>query len=529
MKHFKFCVACLAIFVMVFTSCIKDDDNIGGDKELATLSFAPFLANLESARAALKQTDYGIPSCSTSTPNYVRVILSDASGNVVGTEANPFRIDLVNNQLFTEEVSELRLVPGTYSLDYFAVYNEDDDMIWIAPRTGGFLANFVDTPLPLSISLSAGVKKYVDVTVLCFDDRDVNEYGYVFVEINPEEAVEYCFFVNVCPPEKDGKDYPARYNVSIWIGTDSTGELLYADVENVTGQNPGIGNYYATPLCFALPSNDNMDETYLYYELTLLSWPENYGTVPVTVTSGTLTMADIVANFDGEDNVDYEHLRFGCPGGIPIGGNPICTGVPTEGDMDGDCIPDAQDNCLQTANPNQADRDNDGFGDVCDLCPDIASEENVECPVVPGNECETAYMFGNVELNSLDYPGNNWGWGLIFDESGSFDDAYRINDDVYEFPVYAGAGQNNTSRGYEAGVIRINLDDDDEVQVQLILNSGLAVTESHIYFGESGWPAKRSPGQLGNTYNASQSDDVHTFSYSGDRTFYLIVHAVTCE
>lgn len=91
--------------------------------------------------------------------------------------------------------------------------------------------------------------------------------------------------------------------------------------------------------------------------------------------------------------------------------------------------------------------------------------------------------------------------------------------------MYAGFGQNDTYKGYEAGVIRITLDDDlDEVQVQLILYEGLSVYKSHIYFGESGLPAKRAPERLYITYNADQSDEVHTFSYLGNRTFYLIVH-----
>ena len=51
-------------------------------------------------------------------------------------------------------------------------------------------------------------------------------------------------------------------------------------------------------------------------------------------------------------------------------------GIPKEGDMDGDGIPDDQDNCPTIFNPirpmdngKQADEDNDGVGDVCDPCP----------------------------------------------------------------------------------------------------------------------------------------------------------------
>jgi len=36
------------------------------------------------------------------------------------------------------------------------------------------------------------------------------------------------------------------------------------------------------------------------------------------------------------------------------------------GDADNDGIPDAQDNCLKTANPGQRDTDGDGYGNRCD-------------------------------------------------------------------------------------------------------------------------------------------------------------------
>jgi hypothetical protein len=43
---------------------------------------------------------------------------------------------------------------------------------------------------------------------------------------------------------------------------------------------------------------------------------------------------------------------------------------PSEPDMDGDSVPDADDNCPETPNPGLADSDDDGAGDACDGCPD---------------------------------------------------------------------------------------------------------------------------------------------------------------
>jgi large repetitive protein len=59
----------------------------------------------------------------------------------------------------------------------------------------------------------------------------------------------------------------------------------------------------------------------------------------------------------------------------PVNGTAY-TGIPTEGDRDGDGIPDHLDNCPDLFNPvrpldngQQADADGDGIGDVCDVCP----------------------------------------------------------------------------------------------------------------------------------------------------------------
>src|SRR5579864_6352400 len=47
-------------------------------------------------------------------------------------------------------------------------------------------------------------------------------------------------------------------------------------------------------------------------------------------------------------------------------------------DMDGDGIPDAQDNCPFVANRDQLDTDADGVGDACDNCPTIANPTQLD-------------------------------------------------------------------------------------------------------------------------------------------------------
>ncbi|MFD0975204.1 hypothetical protein [Salinimicrobium gaetbulicola] len=321
MKTMKVYFMFLGILAFLFTACSKEETQPGSETSKATLTFGAIVQDLAN-KSANKQSMDDIPACSDDAPAYVEIILMQGDTEIVGTMEDPFRIDLVADQLFTQDVPELELDPGNYSLTHFAVYNSTGDLIWIAPKNGGVLAEFLDKVLPYDISLGAGVKKYVDVSVLCFDDRDVNQYGYLFFELEATKLFEFCFFVNYC--DEDGRHYPARYSVDVSID----GELVIMGEVNTTGTNSD-GDWYAEPLCLQLPdlAEFDDDEEYLDYTITLLDWEGVYDADEMTL-SGSLSREDVMENFDGDDNVDYEHLRFGCedgdgelPDGIPAFGD----------------------------------------------------------------------------------------------------------------------------------------------------------------------------------------------------------------
>ncbi|MDX1760586.1 MAG: hypothetical protein R3218_00360 [Christiangramia sp.] len=306
MKRISYYLCYVAVLAMVFTSCSKEEDNlVSNDTDKATLSFGAILNDLAKSNNKQSTTD-DLPECTDgATAAYVEIALYEGATAVVGTTEDPFRVDLVNGQVFTEEVPELELEPGTYSLEHFMVYDSAGNLLWVAPR-GGVLAEFIENPLPLSIELGAGVKKYVDVSVLCYDDRDVVEYGYLFFDIDTNKAIEFCVFGNYCPPS--GRHYPAEYSVSVWSGTNASGTALYTNVSNTTGYYDN-GDFYADPLCFALPDTEGLDE--YYFEITLRS-SEEYGDVTERVIRRGVINDDIVRNFfDGEDNLDYYHFREG--------------------------------------------------------------------------------------------------------------------------------------------------------------------------------------------------------------------------
>ncbi|MBL8616175.1 MAG: thrombospondin type 3 repeat-containing protein [Deltaproteobacteria bacterium] len=54
---------------------------------------------------------------------------------------------------------------------------------------------------------------------------------------------------------------------------------------------------------------------------------------------------------------------------------------PSADDFDADGVPNDDDNCAEVANLDQADRDSDGKGDACDACPDAPNPGAAGCPV----------------------------------------------------------------------------------------------------------------------------------------------------
>ena len=306
MKNFKLSAACLFLAAIILAACTKDDSANSASEELVPLSFNLLIQDLNRSSQE-KQSIDDIPECSDDLPFYVEIVLMQDDIEVMGDMENPYRINLAEGQLFTEYDQALQLPPGIYTLHHFAVYNETATLDWLAPKLPGDMARFSDNPLPMDIELRAGTKPYVDVPVMCYDNRDVNEYGYLFFELDATPLIPYCFFANYC--DENGRHYPARYSVEVSIN----GNTLYSEEINTTGTLEN-GEYFADPFCIALPDLAiyEDDEEYVDYTITLLNWEGVYEIDEEMEISGSLSREDIMDNFDGENNVEYEHLFFNC-------------------------------------------------------------------------------------------------------------------------------------------------------------------------------------------------------------------------
>jgi hypothetical protein len=310
MKFYTKYLSALVVLTLLFASCSKEESSlIDEDANFVELTFGASLNDL--ANRAMNKQSVGdlVPDCATTAPDHAVISFSYGGNDYEVT------VDILNdsNGYFTD-YSELLKIPvsaggtTTVTLTGFLVYDSTNTVIWAAP-VGSGLANYVDQVLPRSFEVAAGTKPYIDVEVLCFDRRMVNEYGYVFFDIDTNRAIQFCIFGNYCPPS--GRHYPASYSVSVWYGTDASGTPLYTEVQNQTGTYDN-GDFYAEPLCFALPDTDGTDN--YYFEITLLSSDE-YGNVEERIIrEGTITDDVVRTFFDGDDNIDYYHFQEGCNG-----------------------------------------------------------------------------------------------------------------------------------------------------------------------------------------------------------------------
>lgn len=267
----------LTVFtVLTITSCQKDDAT--GENNTGSLTFNAILNDTLNENSQTRQQAPGteVPDCSEAAPAYVDIVATGSEN--IGSIAAPFRVDLVaeGSTYITAENDELTGLPvGDYQLIYFVVYDAENNPIWIAPTSDNF-SEFVSEPLPLDFSVEAGTDNEVNVEVLCFENRILNEFGNLYFSLDPHRAIEFCIAGNTCG------EGAADFNVNVYLGADNTGSILYMDYNTTPGE----------ALCMALPDLDGEDQ--YYFEIIM------GGNI---IREGVITDADVKALHDGENNI----------------------------------------------------------------------------------------------------------------------------------------------------------------------------------------------------------------------------------
>ncbi|MCD4683547.1 MAG: hypothetical protein K8R86_09720 [Bacteroidales bacterium] len=141
--------------------------------------------------------------------------------------------------------------------------------------------------------------------------------------------------------------------------------------------------------------------------------------------------------------------------------------------------------------------------------------------------CETAFAWGDEYATCfIDIPylnGNRWGW-----TNGP------LSSGIYDFELWAGAGQCDLSKGTLVGTLNIDYDG-SIATVTYSMDAGFTLNETHLYIGDEPVPQKNNgqytvaPGQYPYKHddlNGANSDTYVVDGLSGD--IYVIGHAVAC-
>ncbi|MCB7480656.1 hypothetical protein [Christiangramia sediminis] len=321
MKKINHYLAFCAIFALLLAGCSKDEASSTQDPDTiayAELSFEAALNDLVNRAASVNKNHFNqIPDCSSTTPAYVELKISYA-----GQESDPddiITIDILfdGTVYFTDYSEDLKIPVDNggmtvVTLNEFIVFNAEGEEIWIAPISSevGQFDGYVDNPLPLPIEVRDGTKPYIPVEVLCYDRRMVNEYGYVFFDLENTELIEFCIFGNFCPPS--GRHYVASYSVDVWTvdENDQNVDQLYDDLTREVGENEA-GELAADPLCIVLPDRIGEEDRYRI-EIRIQDGPNYNANDGELIRTTILSDEEVRTFFDGDDNLEYFHFFEGC-------------------------------------------------------------------------------------------------------------------------------------------------------------------------------------------------------------------------
>lgn len=131
-------------------------------------------------------------------------------------------------------------------------------------------------------------------------------------------------------------------------------------------------------------------------------------------------------------------------------------------------------------------------------------------------DCETAFAFGDQSFIDLGLTDSRWGWVIELDQFG-----------VFTAPIYAGAGQNDISKGTHVGTLTYRFDG-SVLTVAFTMFNGFFMDETHLY-ASTDMPTAIAPGQYGGLHDLDgASSDQYTVSVNGGAV-YIIAHAVVCR
>ena len=243
-KNYEVLVLIMLIFVF---SCKKNDFTDQTDENQGVV----FTLN---GNSALKSAD-----CFSTQADYVNVVISGTSYTL--------EVFYINGQAYT---NTLKLAEGDYVLTEFLMMGDnntpddtsDDFLIAATPHEGSEFAQYVDQALDIDFTVEAFKKTELGISVLCYEESNYSNFGFVYFNIGQVVVREQFFFGDICicllndyenslyADQSNGLqlDMPAIAKIEVWrngvffetfsneawLGEGQPLTVRYADVQNQT-------------------------------------------------------------------------------------------------------------------------------------------------------------------------------------------------------------------------------------------------------------------------------------------------------
>jgi len=183
-------------------------------------------------------------SCDNPPADYAAIVISDG----VSTETYYPSVFYVNGVMYTQAI---KLAPGSYFVSEFVLMQElgdpndrdDDEAVNAAPHEGSSYGALLSNPLPVYFTVDAFTKIEVEIEILCFEEADFEDFGFVWFRVTEIAIRQMWFFGDFCT--KNFEDYatsdygpdvavdmPAIFRLDVYRNGDMTGS--YTNVGQLT-------------------------------------------------------------------------------------------------------------------------------------------------------------------------------------------------------------------------------------------------------------------------------------------------------
>ncbi len=169
---------------------------------------------------SISETNHNFRHADVGEPKFILLSIKDMEGDYI---YNMRKIDLfnMNGQYLTENIE---LPVADYTVEDFAVLDQDASIIYLTPKSGSEFEDYVSTPLPHSFSITPDNVNNVVLEVLPSDFGGLDKFGYA------KFSLQIVKHLKLRPNSSDGKD--AR--VDSWYGDENWGDREDLMIKNWT-------------------------------------------------------------------------------------------------------------------------------------------------------------------------------------------------------------------------------------------------------------------------------------------------------